>query len=236
MDLAAASWALKAPGRWGFYEGYVAFRQETPIIGHILLFLLLLLPLALWQLISEDLVGLWKRPAHRRRHIAGTANLVGLIVAISWAIAGVKPAEKTALEVLGAASSDEAARAAAAGGVWQAHLVNVGINLFMAVSAGGGGGAVLPPGPIDPARPSGVGDASQQSPRARTTLSRGRNLLLLCGWPADDALLEARGRCGVHQRGAAGDAAGGRQEGRIEGAARAVRGCRQRAGGCRCGG
>lgn len=132
MDLAAASWALKAPGRWGFYEGYVAFRQETPIIGHVLLFLLLLLPLALWQLISEDLVGLWKRPAHRRRHIAGTANLVGLIVAISWAIAGVKPAEKTALEVLGAASSDEAARAAAAGGVWQAHLVNVGINLFMA--------------------------------------------------------------------------------------------------------
>lgn len=94
MDLSADTFALRAwSERSDFLASYYAFRHDAPILGTIILLLLVLLPFVFYQLIVEDVLGLWRRPSHRSRHIVGSIGLFLLVVLISFTITFARPDE-----------------------------------------------------------------------------------------------------------------------------------------------
>lgn len=141
--LGLANWSDAA----SLFRAYLLFRHEAPIIAPMLLFLVLLLPFALYELITEDVIGLFTRPTHRQRHLIGTLNLVGLVVAIALALLFVRPYEDASIAALTAASSSGGGGskvAAAAGGddavgrssvvaVFYVHVVNLSLNCAMSM-------------------------------------------------------------------------------------------------------
>lgn len=121
------AWAGADVGaRGGALASYYAWRHASPYLGHFVLLLVLLLPFVLWQLVSEDVVGMVKRPQYRRRHLWGCITLAGLTVIIALVVTAIKPAED-ALVAAGGATPAAAAR------LWALHLVAFILNAGMAI-------------------------------------------------------------------------------------------------------
>ena len=94
VDLSADTWALRDwDERSSFLSSYYRFRHDGPILSSIIGVLVLLLPAVLYTLVAEDVLGLWRRPIHRLRHIIGTVGLAALIAIITFTILWVRPDE-----------------------------------------------------------------------------------------------------------------------------------------------
>jgi hypothetical protein len=127
VDLSVDEFVLQDfPSRATFGGSYYTWRHASPYIGTMMLFLLLVLPFALWQLIKEDVFGLWQRPAFRARHVYGTANLLGIVVIITCIIVKVKPLED--------AMGDTNLKLETVQSLKSWHIVMLLMNMFMLVT------------------------------------------------------------------------------------------------------
>ena len=133
LDLAADTFALRDwDARVSFLQTYYAFRHENPIIGPVLGVLLLLLPVVFYAMFTEDVLGLWRRPQHRARHVWGSIGFFGIIAIVSFTLACVRPAEDA---LLGLPETEASASSGAAAGrrLWALHAGVASFNAFMIV-------------------------------------------------------------------------------------------------------
>jgi hypothetical protein len=88
-------WALRAwDERESFLRSYYAWRHDAPVINAIILVLVLLLPFVIYGMVVEDVMGLWRRPLHRKRHLIGSVGLAALVGVVAYSIALQRPAEE----------------------------------------------------------------------------------------------------------------------------------------------
>jgi len=88
-------WALRAwDERESFLRLYYAWRHDAPVINAIILVLVLLLPFVIYGMVVEDVMGLWRRPLHRKRHLIGSIGLAALVGVVAYSIALQRPAEE----------------------------------------------------------------------------------------------------------------------------------------------
>lgn len=126
-DLSFCTWALHdLDQRRPALQAYYTWSAEQPIIGVLMLLLVLVLPFALYGMITEDVVGLCKRPAHVKRHAYGTATLVGIVVIIAAIVTVMKPEQQRFVREGGDASF-----------LWTLHVGHVLFNVLMTALAAG---------------------------------------------------------------------------------------------------
>lgn len=132
IDLGADTFALRDwAARGQFLRTYYEFRHDNPIIGPVLGVLLLLLPFVLYAMFTEDVLGLWRRPRHRGRHVWGSIGLFGIFAIVTFTLAVVRPAEDALLGLTAVALT--ATGAGAASRLWALHAGVAAFNGVMVV-------------------------------------------------------------------------------------------------------
>ena len=98
------------PSRGAFLSAYYAFRHGERVLTGAIAVSSAALPFILYLAVTEDVLGLWRRPRHLSRHQVGVAMLAALVAVVAFNLAVQRPAEA----VLAASPRGSAAWAAAA--------------------------------------------------------------------------------------------------------------------------
>lgn len=103
--------------------------NAMPIISHIMLVLVLLLPFEIFRAVKEDVLGLVYRPAGWARHTAGTAAFLMLVTLVTVLVTQVTPLEQAVV------AAGAPADAGAIASLSTLYVLLVGANVFNAAMA-----------------------------------------------------------------------------------------------------
>ena len=96
IDLAIDSYALASGDfRTGLLAAFYTFKHNERVVSSVVIGSAIFIPFVLYLAVVEDVRGLWLRPHHKKRHVAGSVGLVALLGLIALTAAVVRPAEAT---------------------------------------------------------------------------------------------------------------------------------------------